>query len=101
MPAKAVELVMFEEELCEWCEQWDLDIGVVYDRTIEGKKAPLRRSDIDFQHDFKGLVRPISYTPTFVLLDKGQEVGRIIGYPGEHFFWPMLKNLLGRLQHSE
>ena len=92
---------MFEEELCPWCRQWDADIGVVYSQTVEGKKAPLRRFDIVFQQNFKGLARPVSYTPTFVLLDKGREIGRITGYPGEHFFWPMLGTLLEKLQHSE
>ena len=27
-------------------------------------------------------------TPTFVLVDRGREVGRIVGYPGSDFFYP-------------
>jgi hypothetical protein len=40
---------------------------------------------------------PIRYTPTFVLVDNGQEVGRIEGYPGDAFFWGLLERLLERL----
>ena len=36
----------------------------------------------------------IRYTPTFVLVEDGQEKARIEGYPGEFFFWPRLENLL-------
>ena len=41
-------------------------------------------------------LRP-SFTPTFVLVEDGKEIGRIEGYPGEDFFWPMLGALLDRL----
>ena len=35
-------------------------------------------------------IRGIIYTPTFVLVDDGEEVGRITGYAGEEFFWGLL-----------
>ena len=35
-------------------------------------------------------MRAILYTPTFVLMDQGAEVGRITGYAGEEFFWGLL-----------
>jgi len=101
LPAKAAELVMFDQTYCEWCEAWENDIGVVYDKTAEGKRAPVRRVDI---HDPRpaGLTRikGIIYTPTFVLIDEGAEVGRITGYPGEDFFWPMLDQLIEKLNNS-
>ena len=86
-----VQLVMFEQELCEWCEVWDEQIGVVYHKTTEGKRAPLRRVDIhdDMPEDLLEIA-PVIYTPTFVLLHDGVEIGRIKGYPGEDFFWGML-----------
>jgi len=96
--ASAAELIMFEEEWCEWCERWNTEVGVVYDKTPEGRRAPLRRIDI---HDgTPGEIvlksRP-RYTPTFVLIENGQEIGRIEGYPGEGFFWGLLGRLLKRL----
>lgn len=99
LPAGAAELVMFESPYCEWCERWDEEVGQVYAKTSEARAAPLRRVDIDDDRpaDLKGL-RSIIYTPTFVLMDKGREVGRITGYPGEEFFWGLLQQLLGRVE---
>lgn len=100
-PALALELVMFEQEACEWCEEWDKEVGVVYKKTDEGKLAPLRRVDIfdPMPKDLKKLRNP-HFTPTFVLMDKGKEIGRIRGYPGEDFFWGMLGELLKKHKKS-
>jgi hypothetical protein len=35
--------------------------------------------------------------PLFVLVDKGREVGRIRGYPGEDHFWGLLGVLVKKL----
>ena len=86
---------MVESEGCEWCELWDKEIGSVYSKTREGKYAPLRRVDISEMLSTKQIkIRLPNFTPTFVVLDNGKEVARIIGYPGEDFFWPMLNEAL-------
>jgi hypothetical protein len=36
------------------------------------------------------------FTPTFVLVEDGTEAGRIEGYPGEDFFWPLLAKLIAQ-----
>ena len=89
---------MFEEQRCHWCAQWNEDVGVVYHKTDEGRRAPLRRVDIHgtFPDGITLASRP-RYTPTFVLIDEGQEVGRIEGYPGEDFFWGLLGKMLRKL----
>jgi thioredoxin-related protein len=95
----AAELVIFESDSCEWCELWHEEIGVVYAKTAEARIAPLRRVSIedpvpgDLEH-----VRGIHYTPTFVLMEDGEEVGRILGYPGEDFFWGLLGMELEKLK---
>lgn len=88
-------LLMAEEDGCIWCARWDAEISEIYPKTSEGKAAPLRRIDVhqSMPTDID-LDRPLHYTPTFVLLDDGNEVGRIEGYPGEDFFWGMLGVLL-------
>lgn len=97
-PAHAAELIMFEQKGCEWCEVWDEKIAPVYPKTAEGERAPLRRVDIhapappDIAH-----IRSGAFTPTFVLVDDGREIGRIRGYPGEDFFWGMLQELIEKL----
>lgn len=97
-PVFAAELVMVEETYCHWCERWNEEIGVVYDKTDEGRRAPLRRVDISdaIPDDLTFKSHP-NYTPTFILIEDGVEVGRIEGYPGEDFFWPMLGQLLEKL----
>jgi len=100
-PASAAELIMLEEDGCPWCEAWNEEVGVVYHKTTEGKLAPLRRLDIHapLPADLKFLIKG-GYTPTFVLVDNGRELGRIRGYPGEDFFWGLFGQMLKRLPNK-
>lgn len=98
LPAAAAELLMFEEAGCPWCRAWDRDIGDIYDKTTEGKRAPLRRIDVHGPMP-EGLTltsRP-RITPTFVLIDEGRELGRIEGYPGDELFWWLMSDLMNKL----
>ncbi|MBV9558522.1 MAG: hypothetical protein JO254_15760 [Pseudolabrys sp.] len=94
----AAELVMFEQAGCEWCARFDREVAPVYPKTAEGQRAPLRRVDID-----KPVPADISFiqverlTPLFVMIDKGKEIGRIRGYPGDDNFWGLLGVLIKRL----
>ena len=99
--ADAAELVMFEEAGCSWCAVWDEEIAPIYPKTPEGRIAPLRRVDLHGSRpsDLKGL-KGIRYTPTFVLVVGGQEIGRIQGYPGEDFFWGLLGKLIAQLEST-
>ena len=91
----AAELVMFEDPGCGWCRRWHTEVGPAYPRTAEGRVAPLRRVHIREQSRSGVLLeRPIVATPTFVLTEKSREIGRIVGYPGEEFFYGQLENLL-------
>ena len=100
--AQAGELIMFESAGCEWCEVWDEEVGGVYAKTPEGRRAPLRRVDIsDARPVDLRFIKNVVYTPTFVLVENGAEVGRIIGYPGEDFFWGYLGQMLGKLPKSD
>jgi len=100
--ARAAELVMFEQKGCVWCQKFDREIAPAYDKTTEGKRAPLRRVDIakPLPSDL-GFVRRERFTPVFVLIDEGREFGRIRGYPGDTFFWGLLANLIERLDRGE
>ncbi|MEM9148066.1 MAG: thioredoxin family protein [Pseudomonadota bacterium] len=88
-------LLMLDQPGCEWCEVWEDEIGGAYHLTTEGAEAPLQRVNI-FRDLPDGLTldRRVRFTPTFVLLKDGQEVGRLEGYAGEDFFYPMLNRLL-------
>lgn len=91
---RAAELVMVEQRGCAWCERWDAEIGPIYPKTEEGARAPLRRVQIRaLPDDIAFASRPV-FTPTFVLVADGRELGRIEGYAGDEFFWFILGELL-------
>ena len=98
----AAELVMFEQKGCVWCQRFDREIAPAYDKTTEGRRAPLRRVDIAKpQPGDLAFVQRERYTPVFVLVQNGREFGRIRGYPGDTFFWGLLANLIERLDRGE
>lgn len=93
---------MFEDPGCAWCHRWHAEIGPVYPLTDEGRKAPLRRVLVkDWHSAGVQLDRPVTVTPTFVLVLEGREVGRIIGYAGEDVFYGLLGDLLKRLPANQ
>jgi hypothetical protein len=99
--ARGSELMMFERPDCVWCRRWDAEIAPAYPRTTEGRLAPLRRIHIrDQAIAGVSLERPIIITPTFVLVHGGREIGRILGYPGNEFFYGLLGELLKRLPEN-
>jgi hypothetical protein len=88
---------MFEDSHCSWCRRWHVEIGQSYPDTPEGQRAPLRRLHVADQRTAGvELAGPVRATPTFIVVDNGQEVGRIVGYPGSYFY-PRLGELLRRL----
>jgi hypothetical protein len=93
--APALELLMFRRAGCPWCAAWDREIGPIYPKTEIGRRVPLRFVDLDRRGDAAVvLASPVRYSPTFVLVDGGREIGRIEGYPGEDFFWGRLEALV-------
>ena len=101
-PAHAAELVMFEQKGCVWCQKFDREIAPAYDKTSEGKRAPLHRVDIaqPVPVDLSFIKRE-RFTPVFVLIGDGREIGRIRGYPGDAFFYGLLANLLAQMDRGE
>ncbi|HGG65664.1 MAG TPA: hypothetical protein ENK34_13945 [Rhodobacteraceae bacterium] len=93
-----VRLMMVEQDGCPWCERWKAEIGPIYPKTAEGRIAPLVKVMI---HDplEKGITlnSPPVYTPTFILLNDGQEVGRIEGYQSDEFFWWFMETMIKKL----
>ncbi len=94
IPSPSAQLWMVEQPGCHWCERWNAEIGPAYPNSEEARRAPLRRVQLGALPEGIALAAPALYTPTFILVDAGRELGRIEGYPGEDFFWPLLKRLL-------
>jgi hypothetical protein len=96
--SRGAELLMFEEQGCVWCRRFDAEIAPAYAKTTEGQRAPLRRLDIHQPRPTEiTLAEAPRFTPTFILVENNREVGRIIGYPGTEFFYPLLTQLLAKL----
>ena len=96
--AIGAELVMFEQAGCVWCAAFDREIAPIYPKTAEGQRAPLRRVNIDYPLPAElSFIAVERLAPLFVLVDKGREVGRIRGYPGEDHFWGLLGALIKKL----
>jgi thioredoxin-related protein len=93
---------MFTQPGCPWCEKFDREIAPAYAKTTEGKRAPLRRVDIGKPQpgDIAFILRE-RFTPVFVLIDNGREIGRIRGYPGDAFFYGLLANLIAQMDRGE
>jgi hypothetical protein len=95
----AAELVIFRRDGCPYCAAWEREIGTIYPLTGIAGRTPLRIVDLDLGSDAEvHTLSPIIYTPTFVLADEGEELGRIEGYAGDAFFWGQLDQLLQKLQ---
>lgn len=92
-------LFMAEEHGCVWCARWNKEISHIYPKTPEGKTAPLVRFDMHGEPPENVVLQSrVRFTPTFILVEDGIEVGRIEGYPGEDFFWGLLTILFDRAE---
>ena len=94
--AKAdLRLLMIEREGCAYCAEWDRVIAPIYPKTPEGRAAPLERVHVKGPYPANAEIAALPvFTPTFILLADGREVGRIEGHPGEDFFWGLLGKML-------
>lgn len=100
-PAAAAELVMFDSPGCHWCERWDAEVGGIYPRTDEARTAPIRRVALHAARpDDLAFIDRVRFTPTFVLVEDGREIGRIEGYPGDAFFWGLLNRMIDDLPQT-
>ena len=94
LSSTGVQLVMIEDPGCPYCARWTKEIGGVYPASDEGRFAPLVRRQRNHP-DVAGF-RDIVFSPTFIVVRDGLEIGRIVGYPGQDFFWGMLDQILAR-----
>jgi hypothetical protein len=87
-------LVMVRDAGCPYCARWDEEVSRSYRMSEEGKFAPLvqrTRGDPEISN-----LKKIVYSPTFVMLAYGEEVGRIVGYQGSDLFWMQLEQLAAK-----
>ena len=99
--SRAAELLMFESPGCAWCKRWHAEVGPGYPKSREGLRAPLQLREVARSSEAGNLLaNPITVSPTFVLVDDGREIGRIVGYPGADFFWGLLAELVAKMDRA-
>lgn len=95
LPAFSAELIVVDQANCPYCERFEREIAPIWPRTDEGRDVPLRRVDLhsDWPIDLNAIDRP-TLTPTFILVENGEEQGRLAGYAGDEHFWFLIGQLL-------
>lgn len=94
----AAELVYFGSPACSVCETWNHEVGEIYPKTEESKILPLRYHNVhDDRPDELAFIKGVVYTPTFVAIENGRELGRIVGYMGDFFFWEQVGGFIQKL----
>ncbi len=92
-----VALIMVDDPACRFCQKWNEAVGKGYAKSPEGEAAPLKRVPRGAP-ELQGLA-PVIYTPTFIVMDGGRELGRISGYSGPSYFYADLRDILARAGH--
>ena len=96
--AKAATLILIENKNCQRCIAWEKQVGNIYSKTETGKLAPLRRININEAWPKELMfIKKAVYTPTFILLDKKKEIGRIFGFTSDYQFWGQLEKLISQI----
>lgn len=97
----AAELVMYTAEHCAGCIQFEREVGDRYDRTDAAFVLPLMRRSFDPRDAVPAPgSKPVRGTPTFVVLCKGREVDRIVGYSNDELFWMRVAAIRERMPAS-
>lgn len=85
-------LVMIGDPGCPYCARFEREAAPGYTASEDGKLAPLVRRD---RHDPEiAFIPRVVYSPTFVMLIRGREIGRIVGYGGADLFWMQVAGLM-------
>ena len=84
----STRLVMVTSDHCPFCQVWERDVGVLYDKSPYVLSLPLTRVDIGSAMP-EGVIlqSPVLGTPTFLIIQNGQEIDRQRGYDDEEMFW--------------
>ena len=94
----AAELLVIEQDDCPYCKKFHREIAQAYPKTAEGRCAPLRLLDLHEPWPDRYSHIPVQrFTPTFILVSDGQEIDRLVGYPGDEHFWFLIGEIMQKL----
>ena len=84
----STRLVMVTSDYCPFCQAWERDIGVLYEKSPYAPSLPLKRVDIgSAMPEGVTLQSPVLGTPTFLIIHNDQEIDRQRGYDNAEMFW--------------
>ena len=84
----STRLVMVTSDHCPFCQAWERDVGVLYDKSPYAPSLPITRVDIgSAMPEGVALQSPVLGTPTFLIIQNGQEIDRQRGYDDQEMFW--------------
>ena len=91
---------------CGACQQFDREVGPIYEKTADSLALPLERVLIDkWQADRHQLVECASAevigTPTFLQIRNCQELDRITGYSDAELFWLGHRRMMNRIASEQ
>lgn len=90
--AGAAELIAVELDRCPVCMRFEGTVALTYPHSEQGRVAPLRR--VNAARGLPPNLADVRAVPTFILRDKGREVGRIIGFDNPTSFYRNVDTLL-------
>ena len=81
-------VIMVTSEYCPSCQAWERDVGAVFSNSPYAAQLPLTRVEIGNKMPGKIILKkPITGTPTFLIIRNGQEIDRQRGYQDEEIFY--------------
>jgi thioredoxin-related protein len=90
-----LELVVMEAPGCIYCTIFRRDVLPAYQNSERGKDVPIRFLDVnDDAVAALGLEAPVNIVPTFVVLKRNKEMGRLPGYVGPEAFYHTINFLI-------
>jgi thioredoxin-related protein len=87
--AQAMDLIMFESPSCGTCKLFKREVLPIYAASPAGKVFPLWVVEMGSKLSFR-INQPVTFTPTFIWVDNGVEVGRFSGYYGKEKFFSIV-----------
>ena len=84
----STRLIMVTSDHCPFCQAWERDVGVLYDKSPYAPSLPLTRVDMESaMPEGVALQTPVLGTPTFLIIQNGREIDRQRGYNHAEMFW--------------
>jgi hypothetical protein len=97
--ARAMDLIMFEGPHCGTCKLFKREVLPIYAESPAGKVFPLWVVEMGSKLSFR-INQPVTFTPTFVWVENGVEVGRFSGYFGKAKFFDIVNRAANAQNHK-